>query len=54
MTLMTQMQIENLSTEEYNYFLAHGELDPAYDPDAELKLMLTEFEEVTNLRYAHQ
>ena len=44
------MQIENLSTEEYTYFLAHGEVEEYKDEsDAELMRLLTEFDEVTNL-----
>ena len=52
---MTQMQIDNLSTEEYSYFLAHGEVEQFMsEDDAELMRLLTEFDEVTNLEYANQ
>ena len=45
--------IENLSTEEYSYFLGHGELEPSQE-DAELDKVLTEFITLTNLQYANQ
>ena len=33
---MTQIQIENLSTEEYSYFLGHGVLDYIENDDQSL------------------
>ena len=51
--MMNQTMIENLSTEEYSYFLGHGELEPTQE-DSDFNKMLTEFITLTNLQYANQ